>query len=61
MKRTYQPSNLVRKKDMVLEQEWLPRLKTTYSEGELKEEKLYQLRLMVKLESLKEATNLKSA
>ena len=41
MKRTYQPSNLVRKKeDMVLEQEWLQKLVDNLSlvEG-LKEEK----------------------
>ena len=45
---------------MVLEQEWLPRLEDNLQpEGELKEEKLYQLRLMVKLESLKRSNQFK--
>ena len=45
MKRTYQPSNLVRKEDTVLEQEWQLRLEDNLSqEGVQKEEKLYQLK-----------------
>ena len=43
MKRTYQPSNIVRKEDMVLEQGWLLKLEDNLSlVDELKEEKLYQ-------------------
>ena len=43
MKRTYQPSNLVRKEDMVLELEWLLELEgNSLREDELKEEKHFQ-------------------
>ena len=46
MKRTYQPSNLVRKEDTVLELEWLPKLEDSLLlVDELKEEKHYLLKL----------------
>ena len=45
MKRTYQPSNLVRKEDMVLEQGWLQKLVGSLSHVDgLKEEKLFLLK-----------------
>ena len=45
MKRTYQPSNLVRKEDTVLEQEWHQKLVDNLSRVDaLKVEKLYQLK-----------------
>ena len=47
---------------MVLEQEWQLKLGDSSSlEDELKEEKLYQLKLMVKLESLKKSNQFRKA
>ena len=61
MKRTYQPSNLVRKRRHGLELEWPRKQEGSLSlEEELKEEKHFQHKIsMVKLESLKKATNSK--